>query len=87
MNKLNQNKKFKAVVSYHNSKIKTAMSMQVKRSMIDSLQGALLFAESIEIITKDEHNKIFNEAMDIYITNEIVPKSIVRNEPKPNKFL
>jgi len=87
MNKLNQNKKFKAIVSYHNSKIKTAMSMQAKRSMIDSLQGALLFAETIEIITKDEHNKIFNEAMDIYIANEIVQKSVSRNEPKPNKFL
>jgi len=87
MNKLNQNKKFKAIVSYHNNKIKTAMSMQTKRSMIDSLQGTLLFAETIEIITKDEHNKIFDQAMDIYIANEIVQKSVSRNEPKPNKFL
>ena len=87
MNKLNQNKKFKAIVSYHNGKIKTAMSMQAKRSMIDSLQGALLFAETIEIITKDEHDKIFDQAIDIYIANEIVSKPIVRNEPKPNKFL
>jgi len=87
MNKLNQNKKFKAIVTYHNSKIKIAMSIQAKRSMIDSLQGALLFAEAIEIITKDEHNKIFSDAVDIYIANEIVPKSIDRNEPKPNKFL
>jgi len=87
MNRLNQNNRFKAIVMYHNGRIKTAMSMQVKRSMIDSLQGTLLFAETIEIITKDEHNKIFNEAMDIYIANEIVPKSVSRNEPKPNKFL
>ena len=87
MNKLNQNNRFKAIVMYHNSKIKTAMSGQVKRSMLDSLQGALLFAETIEIITKDEHNKIFNEAMDIYIANEIVQKPVSRNEPKPNKFL
>lgn len=87
MNRLNQNNRFKAIVSYHNSKIKTAMSVQGKRSMLDSLQGALLFAELIEIITKDEHNKIFNEAMDIYITNEILDKPVGRNEPKPNKFL
>jgi len=60
MNRLNQNNRFKAIVMYHNGRIKTAMSMQVKRSMIDSLQGTLLFAETIEIITKDEHNKIFN---------------------------
>jgi len=87
MNKLNQNKKFKAIVSYHNGRIKTAMSIQGKRSMIDSLQGALLFAEAIEIIDKEEHNKIFDQAMDIYIANEIVQKSVSRNEPKPNKFL
>ena len=87
MNRLNQNNRFKAIVMYHNSKIKIAMSEQAKRSMLDSLQGALLFAEAIEIITKDQHNKIFNEATDIYIANEIIPKFVGRNEPKPNKFL